>query len=375
MKLSYLHKILITIIGIILLTSIFQIFRERIIEACQYGNNMFCFDGMVRPLIRAVDEATNFFNGLPQMIVNEMKKAVITPIENSFKAIMDPFVKTLNMMKDMFTKDLPDIFNNLKLGSDKAGEGIKAEIVGFFNEVGGGFNDIFTFIGLFRYVFSYIGTFFKTYIGSRINCGVDKIANIRFCSFYYFLDLIGHTLYLIIIKFPVWLIKIITGLDLQPAVDKCFEAIDCFDEFIYGMGGYHVIHYSDEVMGKCYLCKNLHDIPSFPSKIFDDQAKKISTDFNSIPEKLKKNEVYFQDAKGYFNAAFTRGHYTPTPFKIDLPPVDVPLPPPANISNQALLDSTNKTNESIQAASKTAEKSLENAANTINNVFCSLFGC
>ena len=375
MKLSYLHKTLITIIGIILLTSIFQIFRERIIEGCQYGNNMFCFDGMVRPLIRAVDEATDFFNGLPRMIENEMRKAVITPIENSFKAIMEPFVKTLNMIKDIFTKDIPDILHNLSLGSDKAGEGIKAEIEGFFNEVKGGFNDIFTFIGLFRYVFSYINNFFTTYIGSRMECGVDKIANIRHCSFYYFLDLLSYTLYLIIFKFPVWLIKIVTGQDLQPAVDKCFEAIDCFDDFIYGLWGYHVIHYSDETMGKCYLCKNLHDIPTFPSKIFDDQSNKIKTSFNSIPEKLKKNEVYFNDAAGYFKAAFTRGHYTPSPFKIDLPPVDAPLPPPEIISNQALLDSTNKTNESIQAASKTTEKSLENAANTINNVFCSLFGC
>ena len=178
MKLSYLHKTLITIIGIILLTSIFQIFRERIIEGCKYGNDMFCFDGLVRPLIRAVDEATEFFNGLPQLIEREMKKAVITPIENSFKSIMEPFVKTLNMIKDIFTKDIPDILHNLSLGSDKAGEGIKAEIEGFFNEVKGGFNDIFTFIGLFRYVFSYINNFFTTYIGSRMECGFDKIVNI-----------------------------------------------------------------------------------------------------------------------------------------------------------------------------------------------------
>ena len=375
MKISYLHKILISIIGIILLTSIFQIFREKIIEACQYGKDPFCFDGMVRPLIDAVNKATDFFNGLPQLISNGMKKHIISPMEDFFKNLIKPLMQFIDEINDFFTKEIPEFFNDIKLAFDSIGEGLKSEIVDLGKGIGKGFDDIFTFIGLFRYIFSYINNFFTTYIGSRMECGVDKIANIRHCSFYYFLDLLGYTLYLIIFKFPVWLIKIVTGQDLQPAVDKCFEAIDCFDDFIYGLWGYHIIHYSDETMDKCYLCKNLHDIPTFPTKIFDDQITKIKTDFDSIPRTLKQDLGKFNDAAGYLKAAFTGRHYTPTPVNTYLPPIDVPPPPPANFSNQALLDSSNKTNASIQDAAKKAEKALEDAANTIKHGFCRVFGC
>ena len=283
MKISYLHKFLISIIGVILLTTIFQIFRERIIEACDYGKDPFCFDGLVKPFIKLGDD------------------------------IAGPMIKFNNTLRDLFEKQIPESMYNIGQGFDHVGFGIKNEMLTFFNLLGKGFDDIFTFIGLIRYVFKFIDNLFTKYIGSRLKCGVDKIKHIRYCSLYYFIDLIGHTLYLIFIKFPVWLIKIITGQDLQPAVNICFKAIDCFDDFIFGFWGYHIVHYSEETINKCYICQGLHDMPTFPKKMFNDQSAKIRTTFNNIPDEMKSwNAVgEFFIARDYLEAGFTGTHYYP----------------------------------------------------------------
>lgn len=137
------------------------------------------------------------------------------------------------------------------------------------------------------------------YIKMYLMCGSKMNKNFMYCLIYYIVDVIVQTVYLMVIQFPLWLILTLSGLDLTCYVDLFFSSTDCLDEFWMGLTGYHLFHYSEYIMDKCYYCdgiphKNIYDTgvdpqpraptlvaPPFPTNI-QDSIDVLNKDFKSV---------------------------------------------------------------------------------------------
>jgi len=73
---------------------------------------------------------------------------------------------------------------------------------------------------------------------------------------WYTLEIIGHILY-IPFGFFFWLFSLQS---VERMIWGILEDIDCF---CYKSTGYHLIHYSDSIVKKCYKCK-IKKMPKFP---------------------------------------------------------------------------------------------------------------
>jgi len=105
-----------------------------------------------------------------------------------------------------------------------------------------------------RNAFAKFIQFFKA-IGSYILCGVDRIKSLPSCMQWYLLEVFGKILYTPI-KFMVWIGK------LQNTEREMWRNIENIDRIFYNFIGFHLIHYSDEIINNCYKCQNLVPFPS-----------------------------------------------------------------------------------------------------------------
>jgi hypothetical protein len=103
--------------------------------------------------------------------------------------------------------------------------------------------------------FKYIGDVFLS-IFSYLECGAQKIGKLPQCMGWYLLEVLGHILYLPF-AFFFWLFSLQS---IEKMIWNVLEDIDCF---FYASTGYHLIHYSDSIINKCYKCK-LKKMPKFP---------------------------------------------------------------------------------------------------------------
>jgi hypothetical protein len=154
----------------------------------------------------------------------------------------DAFKKAGDDAADWFNK----LGNQMKDGFDKVKDGFN-KMADWFTAIGDFFNEINNF---FQRVFSNIGGFltrvFKV-IGCNIKCAVNFIANLNNCFGWYFLDVIGKTLYLPI-GFIFWLFN------LQKIENMIWDYIEEIDCIFKNLTGFHLIHYSDSINKKCYSC-------------------------------------------------------------------------------------------------------------------------
>jgi len=95
--------------------------------------------------------------------------------------------------------------------------------------------------------------FFKA-IGSYIKCSLEKVKNLPGCMPWYMLQIFGKCLYLPVIFF-VWLFK------LQKIERDFWNAMESMDKAIFDIFGFHVIHYPQSVINKCYKCSSLVPFP------------------------------------------------------------------------------------------------------------------
>ena len=93
----------------------------------------------------------------------------------------------------------------------------------------------------------------------NITCGLEWFMNFRQCFFWYLLEIIGHILYLPI-NFIVWILP-----TLKPAERMLWQFLTDIDCSIFGILGFHVIHYSEDVLKRCYKC-NPGPFPKFDLK-------------------------------------------------------------------------------------------------------------
>lgn len=130
-------------------------------------------------------------------------------------------------------------------------EGAKG-IGGMFKKIRDGLNKIPKQITKF---FKYVGDVFLS-IFSYLECGAQKIGTLPQCMGWYLLEIIGYILY-IPFAFFFWLFSLQS---IEKMIWNVLEDIDCF---FYASTGYHLIHYSDSIIKKCYNCK-LKKMPKFP---------------------------------------------------------------------------------------------------------------
>jgi len=112
------------------------------------------------------------------------------------------------------------------------------------------------------------------WLGQFSLCTYQMLANFNSCFFYFFLDIVGYVLYL---PFSIMFYLFRSGIetyysdckkkDYPPiyTIEKdMWAAIYWLDCQIYDLLGFHVFHYSDEVLERCYKCK-IGKFPPFPN--------------------------------------------------------------------------------------------------------------
>ena len=113
------------------------------------------------------------------------------------------------------------------------------------------------------------GVFDRTYRYTvfQMGCARKRTINFAPCFFYYFLHAIGAAMNYVFVVGPIELVKLITkGYDITCFYDRFFDGVDCIDRFWLGFSGYHLFHYSDYILNKCYYCDGM------PHKSINDNS-------------------------------------------------------------------------------------------------------
>jgi hypothetical protein len=148
----------------------------------------------------------------------------------------------------------------LKIGKFDMGGAFKKmggsfkKIGGEFKKVGGFFKKIFDF-------FKKIGQAFRA-IGTNIKCGFDKIVTLPDCMKWYMLEILGKILYFPI-TFMLWVFTRAGYPELKQGEKFVWSNMEKIDKMIHSNMGFHIIHFPDDVVNKCYKCKGLVPFPKF----------------------------------------------------------------------------------------------------------------
>lgn len=230
------------------------------------------------------------------------KQVIREGAANPFKEISG-FIKKITAA----FKEIPIRINNFGKSFATVGKALGLEFTNLGKSSKLFVNDTESVIGtVFTSISDYLKNLFIKYLGPRFECGIQKIKDFNACFKYYFFNLISETLYSIFFGLPIFLIKLGSGFDLEPTFNMIWEGICCIDDFIYGMVGYHFIRWSDEIMDQCFLCKNLTPLPTFPDKPINDQIQKMQTDIHkTIPRLLNEPIKTFKEAGTQFKSVFS----------------------------------------------------------------------
>jgi len=140
---------------------------------------------------------------------------------------------------------------------------------------------IFTSVGkIFKLIFKdipiWIGMVFKWLFFDIpkwsfffVSCLVKKVISLPTCFLWYMLEVIGKIIYLPF-QLTFWILDLmlinsgIKDIRIQKNVDKLWWLLDDIDHFQYEFTGFHIVHYPNDIIKKCYKCEGLGRFPSFP---------------------------------------------------------------------------------------------------------------
>lgn len=168
-------------------------------------------------------------------------------------------------------------FNRFEMQKEGFLKKIFKPITGTFKSVGKIFKDIGKIFKLiFKDIPKWIGMVFKwifydipRWAFDFILCIFNKIKNLPSCFLWYMLEVVGKILYLPF-QITFWILDLIlkssgvTSVRIKGTVDKLWLLLDDIDHFQYELSGFHLVHYPDNIIDKCYKCKGLGNFPSFP---------------------------------------------------------------------------------------------------------------
>jgi len=106
-----------------------------------------------------------------------------------------------------------------------------------------------------------------------IICAFQKLINIPNCFLWYMLEIMGKVIYLpfrlTFYVLDLLLAGVDAGFSIQDIVNRVWWFIDDIDHMIYDSGaGFHILHYPNDVIKRCYSCKvgKFPKPPPFPMK-------------------------------------------------------------------------------------------------------------
>jgi hypothetical protein len=238
-----------------------------------YENEKEGFKEGIKSIKEITNEAKNLFSG------KSIKKTFEKPVNDIKDAIMKPINEIANIVNtiDEAFKSIPKRAKMFRHAFENVGEGIKLEFINIGESLDIGFKDIFSFIR------------------AAGDCGVKYVTNLRSCMIWYILDLIGTTIYNIFVVLPVFIVKFITGFNLQPYVDLVHKYIDILDSYFkYFTCGDSFLHFPPWVIKLCYSCD------------LEREIKKIDRDWNeTIPKLLNEPAGVFDFAGKQFKNVFS----------------------------------------------------------------------
>jgi hypothetical protein len=86
-----------------------------------------------------------------------------------------------------------------------------------------------------------------TTIIDTIKCAIKLVINIPKCMLYYVLDILGFIFYL-----PISILFWVFG--AEKIEIQLWKGIYSIDTMVYEQSGYHIFHWSNDIMNKCYRC-------------------------------------------------------------------------------------------------------------------------
>lgn len=207
---------------------------------------------------------------------------VLNDLKDIGKKIGD-FFKGLSQLKTRMEK----IINSGKMASIGMGHGVEAVGKSAWmttTDIG----DLIWMIGRFTYQW--------------LMCLVALTRELRTCFIFYLVDIIGQMLYLIV-PISVFLIKHVSGINLEEEVLYIHLLIEKADQAFYDQLGYHFAHLPDSVNRTCYTCPNGFKVKDGLDEIVD-RAYKTDYDFNvAIPEMYNLPKRELKQAQAEFNDA------------------------------------------------------------------------
>jgi len=209
-------------------------------------------------------------------------------IVRAFTKPFQPLIDFFNKVK-RFSDTLPKRFRSFSSAFQNLGKGLKNFFISTAKSLEMGVPDIFNVIG------------------SVGECAVKRLTNFKTCVIWYIMEIVGNTLYSIFVELPVFVLKLVTGIDLQPSIDIAFCYLEELDKLVYKYACFHIIHFPDWVIEKCYACAynrhidklnkdfNLIKVGPWPLDYYPDPPPE-----GTIPHYMNKPKKNFTDVKNDF---------------------------------------------------------------------------
>lgn len=123
----------------------------------------------------------------------------------------------------------------------------------FFSPVKEGLKPKNPFAGILNQIKKPIDDIFKkimkpiTMIIETMKCAIKLVINIPKCMLYYLLDIWGFIFYL-----PISILFWVFG--AKKIEIQLWKGIYSIDTMVYEQSGYHIFHWSNDILNKCYRC-------------------------------------------------------------------------------------------------------------------------
>jgi hypothetical protein len=257
------HKLIISYIGIILITSLLWMYfqkQELIQEGAKFkigkkGSDPFA---ALKEIPKKIKEVEKFFKKMSKMVKN---------LKTGFTRLGGAIKKLNSAIKFGFVRGASDIKNIGDTTTNVAGKFL-------------------------------INLWISTV--SFWNCFIKIMKNIPSCFGIYSIHGIGYLLYYLSIGLPVYLIDLFTAgfVNLQPTIDMIFEL---FFDMSTSMFGDHI----NSIYKKCYYC-NITPMPFVSPEPIKQAFQKTKRDFKYvIPDKFNQANTKFVQAGNQIKSVFT----------------------------------------------------------------------
>jgi hypothetical protein len=233
---------------------------------------------------------------------NNKKESEYEPYEKQKEGFQASIIEGLDIGKEIIkglTKPFQpviDFFNDLKRFCDTLPGRFKS-FANAFKDLGYGLGNLFYGVG--KSLEMGVPDIFNV-IGSVGKCAVKRIVNFKTCVIWYIMECIGATIYAIFVGLPIFALKFCTGIDLQPYVDIIFCYLEELDVIINKNYCFHIIHFPDWVIEKCYNCGYRPYLDKlnvdFNLNVGDDGEYINPAPEGTIPYYLNKPKQNFADA-------------------------------------------------------------------------------